>query len=57
MSNKNDNNKTKSYVGLGIVMGAAIGLALDNMIMGAGAGIVFGISIDRIRNSKKSNKK
>lgn len=46
-----------SYVSHGIGIGAAIGIALDNVPVGIGVSMALGISIVAIMNTRKSKNK
>lgn len=62
MSDKNSNNGNRNSqdfylsigIGIGLVMGAAIGIIFDNLAIGAGIGMLLGIGIGTLidKNTK-----
>ena len=55
--NKNDNNYKIQYMPIGMCLGVAIGVALDNISMGLCIGLGIGAAIDLLHNKKKDNSK
>ncbi|MFV9631629.1 MAG: hypothetical protein ACNYWM_11250 [Methanosarcinales archaeon] len=47
---KKENNFMELCLGIGIVLGASIGVAIDNIGAGMGAGIMLGIAIHEYYN-------
>ncbi|MEG1411216.1 MAG: hypothetical protein RSD36_15370 [Terrisporobacter sp.] len=46
-------NKNISYLALGLCLGAAFGLVLDNLVIGVGAGLAIGVALDSGKNKNK----
>ena len=57
MSQENKTKKKNSYTALGLaiglVLGGIVGLALDNMIIFAGGGLVLGLAIGSALDSRR----
>ena len=52
-NNKKDVQEAGRFIGIGIALGAGIGVALDNIGLGIAIGIVFGVAIGAIRSRRE----
>ena len=57
MSQNNESQRKNSYTALGLaiglVLGGIVGLAIDNMIIFAGGGLVLGLAIGSALDSRR----
>lgn len=57
MSDKDNNNKTEgtSYIGVGIAIGLAFGVAIKNIGVGLALGLAIGAGINSVKSKKGGN--